>query len=127
MINTLILRKFSIKDFFSKYDQIRRKLRVWSHLLKKSLMEDFLRISVFITFISIICSVHIVSLERVHCHCNNWRQTIIGHEVRSLLMSQTNTIKKISQTPYSIHVQYSPYSITNLIAVTCRFAGQSRI
>ena len=28
--------KFSIKDFFSKCDQIRRKLRIWSHLLKKS-------------------------------------------------------------------------------------------
>ena len=23
--------KFSIKDFFSKCDQIRRKLRIWSH------------------------------------------------------------------------------------------------
>ena len=28
--------KFSIKDFFSKYDQIRRKLRIWSLLPKKS-------------------------------------------------------------------------------------------
>ena len=28
--------KFSIKDFFSKWDQIRWKLRNWSHLLKKS-------------------------------------------------------------------------------------------
>ena len=27
---------FSIKDFFSKYDQIRCFLRIWSHLLKKS-------------------------------------------------------------------------------------------
>ena len=34
--------KFSIKDFFSKCDQIRRKLRIWSHLLKKSLMESFI-------------------------------------------------------------------------------------
>ena len=31
--------KFSIKDFFSKCDQVRRKLRIWSHLLKKSLMK----------------------------------------------------------------------------------------
>ena len=30
--------EFSIKDFFSKCDQIRRKLRIWSHLLKKSLI-----------------------------------------------------------------------------------------
>ena len=34
--------KFSIKDFFSKSDQIPRKLRIWSHLLKKSLMENLL-------------------------------------------------------------------------------------
>ena len=34
--------KFSIRDFFSKCDQIRRKLRIGSHLLKKSLMENFI-------------------------------------------------------------------------------------
>ena len=33
--------KFSIKDFFSKCNQIRRQLWISSHLLKKSLMEDF--------------------------------------------------------------------------------------
>ena len=34
--------KSPIKDFFSKCDQIRRKLPIWSHSLKKSLMEDFI-------------------------------------------------------------------------------------
>ena len=34
--------KFFITDFFSKCDQIRRKLRIWSHLLKKSVMENFI-------------------------------------------------------------------------------------
>ena len=34
--------KFSIEDFFSKCHQIRRKLRIWSHLLKKSLIENFI-------------------------------------------------------------------------------------
>ena len=34
--------KFSIKDFFSKYDQIQRKLQIWSHILKKSLMENLI-------------------------------------------------------------------------------------
>ena len=33
--------KFSIRDFFSKCDQIQRKLH-WSHLLKKSLVENFI-------------------------------------------------------------------------------------
>ena len=34
--------KFSIKYFFSKCDQVRRKLRIWSHLLKKSSTENFI-------------------------------------------------------------------------------------
>ena len=34
--------KFSIKGFFSKCDQIRSFLRIWSHLLKKSLTENFI-------------------------------------------------------------------------------------
>ena len=43
--------KFSIKDFFSKCDQIRRKLQILSHLLKNLLMENF-----------IFCAVHVSSL-----------------------------------------------------------------
>ena len=34
--------KFSIKDFCSKCDQIHSFLRIWSHLLKKSLMENII-------------------------------------------------------------------------------------
>ena len=34
--------KFSIEDFFNKCDQICKKLRVWSHLLEKSLIENFI-------------------------------------------------------------------------------------
>ena len=34
--------KFAIKDFFSKFVQIRRKLRIWSHLRKKSLTGNFI-------------------------------------------------------------------------------------
>ena len=33
--------KYSIKDFLSKCDQIHRKLRIWSNLLEKSIMENF--------------------------------------------------------------------------------------
>ena len=37
------INEFSIKDFFSKCDQIRSFLRIiWSHLLKKTLMENFI-------------------------------------------------------------------------------------
>ena len=33
--------KFSIQDFFSKCDKTRSFLRIWSHLLKKSSIENF--------------------------------------------------------------------------------------
>ena len=33
--------KFYVKDFLSKYDKIHKKLRIWSHLLRNSLMENF--------------------------------------------------------------------------------------
>ena len=39
--------KFSIKDFFSKCNQIPSFLRIWSHLLKKSLMANFIFCAVY--------------------------------------------------------------------------------
>ena len=44
--------KFSVKDIFSNYDQIRRKLRIWSHLLKISLTENLCNIISNFTVIS---------------------------------------------------------------------------
>ena len=41
-LNHCTKMKFSIKDFFSKCEQIRSCLRIWSHLPKKSLMENFI-------------------------------------------------------------------------------------
>ena len=40
--NTAQKMKFSRKDFFSKYDQIYSFLKIWSHLLKTSYMENFI-------------------------------------------------------------------------------------
>ena len=34
--------KFFTKNFFSKCEQIRRKVRIWSHSLKKFLTENFI-------------------------------------------------------------------------------------
>ena len=39
--------KCSIKDFFSECDRIHKKLLVWSHLLKKSSMENFIFCAMF--------------------------------------------------------------------------------
>ena len=47
--------KFSIKDFFSKCDQIRSFLRIWSHLLKKLLVENFIFCAACVFFRKISC------------------------------------------------------------------------
>ena len=62
--------KFSIKDFSIKCDQIRRKLRIWSHLLKNSLMENL-----------IFCAVcdKTVKCSKRNNYAKNW------HIIRSLL------------------------------------------
>ena len=45
--------KFPTIDFFSKCDQIHSLLRIWSHLLKKSLMENIVFFAVNIANISL--------------------------------------------------------------------------
>ena len=47
-VTTAQTMKFSITNFFSKCNQIPKKLQIWSHLLKKSVMENF-----------IFCAVHL--------------------------------------------------------------------
>ena len=51
--------KFSIKDFFSKCDQIRSFLKIWSHFLKKSLRENF-----------IFCTVPVIRITHVIAKCD---------------------------------------------------------
>ena len=51
LIITARKMKFSIKDFFSKCDLIRSFLRIWSHLLKKSSMENFIFCAVYLVFV----------------------------------------------------------------------------
>ena len=54
--------KFSIKDIFSKCDQIPSFLRIWSHLLKKSLMGNFIFCAVY-TFLWNFLLIYHISLD----------------------------------------------------------------
>ena len=57
--NGSLHKKNSIKDFFSKCDEIRSFLRIWSHLLKKSFMENF-----------ILCAVVIATIQKIFLGLN---------------------------------------------------------
>ena len=73
--------KFPMKDFFSKCDRILRKLRIWSHLLKTSLMENFI-------FCAVISRHHLIA---------------------SLQMERGNSLDKTGNISYTIRFQYAMY------------------
>ena len=56
--------KFSIKGFFSKCHQIHGKLRIWSHLLKKSLMGNFSLCAVYVVLLYLFICIHCFSLHK---------------------------------------------------------------
>ena len=68
-------KKFSIQNFFSRSDKIRSFLEIWSHLLNKSLMENF-----------IFCAVYIFS----YCHNRSFRESSMGFF--SLLVSMAGVV-----------------------------------
>ena len=72
LLNSVQKMKFSINNFFSKCKQIRSFLRVWSHLLKKSLLEYFIFMHwIFrLSFLQNICNfslylIHVTKFERM--------------------------------------------------------------
>ena len=44
--------KFSIKYFFSICDQIHSFLRIWSHLLKKPIVKNFIPCAVYLEYVN---------------------------------------------------------------------------
>ena len=72
--------KFSIEDFFSKCDQIRRKLRIWSHLLKKSLTENFIFWAVWVR--SSARTVLLMNHLYRQCHGKSYEITTYFHVIR---------------------------------------------
>ena len=94
--------KFSIKDSFSKCDQIRRKLRIWSHLLKKSLMENFIFCALlrfWVTINQLLIGIkfpmqqqcYISRKEGIPNHITNLRQVISLFVGSTIFINQSNT------------------------------------
>ena len=61
------------KDFFSKCDQVHRKLLIWSHLLKNSLIQDFTFCAVELICENIYICIYIyiypyICINNIHIH-----------------------------------------------------------
>ena len=66
--------KLFIKDFFSKRDQIHSFLRMWSNLLKKSLVENFFSCSDYIKALQFVKITYTLFFEKLflsHIHKRN--------------------------------------------------------
>ena len=101
--------KFSIKDFFRKCAQIRSFLRIWSHLLKKSVIENFAFCAVFAIF-------YVKGLRQ----CWNSRISKYLKDFQSIQIFWKKSIlwRKISQSPKAISYQLQHISEA---ATTCVF------
>ena len=74
--------EFSVKVFFSKCDQIRRKLRIWSYLLKKSSWKISLSVlrtsnDAFLVFLLLILSIFHTFSRCLYCY---FEQIIVSWE-----------------------------------------------
>ena len=58
--------KFSIKDFFRKYNRIRSFLRIWLDLLKKSLMGNFIFCAVQNENVLFLDDVMVDNMSKIH-------------------------------------------------------------
>ena len=131
MIHTAWKMKFIIKDFFSKCDQIRRKLQIWSHLLKKSLMENFIFCTV--TFLTIDSDLIMKYKQDIRFHYGNCVKSV-QIEVFSgpyIPVFSSNTGKfGPGKTPYLdtfplCHLKFNIYSYQKvwfnflLLSITC--------
>ena len=86
MIPTAQKMKFSINDFFSKCEK--SFLRIWLHLLKKSLMENFIfnAASMFIC----LSSLHIL-FELYELQCINLKKHVVDPGKRLRLLFCENS------------------------------------
>ena len=125
--------KFSIKEFFSKCDQICSFQQIWSHLLKKSLMENLVFCAVGVNssfpvptwkkknklkfFLSIFNSFHVVLLFSLKATQNRkYRKRLsdvawINNKISLCRRSHRGDMKKVTWKYFSKHLYRSVFLI----------------
>ena len=96
LISTTQKKKFTIKDFFSNCDQNRSFQRVWSHLLKKSLIENFIFCAEFIS--NYVQTLRIGYIPKYHFSAMTIPQTYGSRVIGTVGLRNTNSRSWISFT-----------------------------
>ena len=105
----------SIKDFFSKCDQIRRKLQIWSHLLKKSLMKNF-----------IFCEVTSIFNEMSKHEDYRFRITVSVWLGKDYCLTRLNILRFYKPKPYKWLQKAFRWCICGSCACVCVFISFHR-
>ena len=91
--------KFPIKDFFSKCDRIRSFPRMWSHMLKKSLMKNF----IFYAVLSMLCFVNLIFILRnLYKYSTNWRKSeseVLLPHLSTIIQTSWSKVKRSRLLP----------------------------
>ena len=95
--------KFSIMNFFSKCDQICMELQIWSWLLKKSLMENY-----------IFCAVSYSNMSDTRNNSFFQRVRTFSHSTK---LSKTSDLDHLTE---SLQAEEIPKRATTLITYSCR-------
>ena len=105
---------FFIKSFFSKFDQIRSFLWIWSHLLKKSLMENFIFCAVPLFMLSGMGCIRTLSNIADEAFGENFRCLKTGYYFRKTLQLRylTGFWMRLCFDP--VMLCYVPISLTEL-------------
>ena len=106
--------KFSIKDFFSKCDLIRKKLRIWSHLLKKSLMENFTFYVVYLEHLD---------LRKGITKLNKWRN--LNLSTFESILDKKETLNFAFLIIFSLQRTYNCFSSLLLLSISLNLADIS--
>ena len=111
--------KFSMKYFFSKCDQIHNFLCIWSHLQKKSLIENFIFCAVIWWLNDInyyhACSPHCMCFNFRFKMCFNYRMLICTGqfltELSSYILDITNNISHGSMSRHKYFITFAIVTI----------------
>ena len=81
--------KFSFKYFFSECDQILNLLQIWSHLLMKSLMENFIFCAALLSCIWITISTNRIVDKKTSENKNSQKVTVYSVQLMKTKTSIT--------------------------------------